>query len=222
VNYIKGIFIIGLALGMSTAAFATRLQQDNDDYGSQGPDCTLAASSGFACDLTNASGLFGEQFPYTFNNTFDVNFHVWDFELTSDISNFTLTLTGSIPFATDQTLTSPDLTEDFFGYGLFLCGVDETNDPSSGNRICTTSDVSTAGVSASLINSSEVQFTVSGDGKGLVFYVAESLPVVEDPTVTAAITPNGVATPEPGTVPLLLAGGLALVLFGRRRLARLQ
>jgi hypothetical protein len=161
--------------------------------------------------------LFGDQFNFSGNFDNGVTFHVWDFEVTSDISNFTLTLSGTVPFAYDQTLA--ETGQQVYGYGLFLCMGSDTNTPVSGDQICTTSGVDTSGVtpmpsspytSGSL---SSVSFNVSGDGQGLVFYVMENLNE-PDLTITATLTP------EPASLPFLAAVGLAIVVLGRRRLAK--
>jgi hypothetical protein len=208
---IRSFALIGLALALSTAGYANRLQQDNSDYGNAGPNCTTTV--GFLCDLSGAPGLIGQDFGYSGNSDFDVNYQVFDFQVTSDITNFTLTLSGSLDFAPDQVF---DTDVPFYGFGTFEC-----NSGDLGTSLCGPDATGLVSTSPGTSDGTEksVQFYVPGDGKDLTFYIVEDLGTTEDPTVTAKITPN--AVPEPGSLPFLAAAGIAVAVLGRRRFATL-
>ncbi len=214
-KHINRLLIIGLALSMSSAVFASRLQQDNDDYGNLGPACpSPGVGIENSCILNTASSNLVAQ---TFGFSDSQDFQVFDFQVTSG-SNYTLTLTGTNLIPSDATISGFQSGLDAFG--MFICGMDDID-----GSLCTPSTADTSGVTFSPSTGSNgtidsVTFTVVGGTAGFTFYVMQEL--TTDPTVTATYTPNGAAVPEPATVPLLLLGGLATVLFGRRRLARLQ
>jgi hypothetical protein len=214
VTYKKSSTLIGLALAMSTAGYASRLAQDNSDYGNAGPDCTSGATPGFSCVLP--TGLIGQDFSYSNNSNFDVDYQIFDFQVTAtDLSNFTLTLTGTVPFAADQLFEPGDVQ--FYGYGTFACSDDDLIGslcgPDTTDLVSVSPGTNDGGVSS-------VQFTVPGNGNGFTFYVAEDVGDVPDPIVTASIAPNTSPVPEPSSLPFL-AAGVAVVALSRRRLAKL-
>ena len=107
------VLVVCLAVALSTAGSAAVIQQDNSDYGNFGPDCTTVVGNN--CDLTQAPGVIGQSFPFSGNSNDAVTFQVFDFQITTNPSNFTLTLSGTLPFAADQTFGNQRV----FGFGMF-------------------------------------------------------------------------------------------------------
>jgi len=208
----KSYVLVCLAAALSTVGSAAVIQQDNSDYGNSGPDCTTVAGNN--CNLTQAPGVIGQTFGFSGNSDNNVNFQVFDFQITTNPSNFTLTLTGTLPFAADQTLSS---SQQIYGFGMFVCGLDDF--PSS---LCTPSgtDLSHVTSNPTSSNGSEnsVTFTVPGNGQNMVFFVLENEP--SDPTVTAILR-TASSVPEPGSFSLVFGAALVFAALGRRRLARL-
>ena len=207
----------GLALMMTGASYAALVQDDNSDYGNQGFDCTDSVhSSKFLCNLTSAPGLFGEQFSASFSS----DFHVWDFDVVNNLSNFTLTLTGSLPFIANQTVNGQKVN----GFGMFVCSAGETSNPVSGERICTPSGDYSSAVIPSPDNgnsaASTVSFTVPGNGQGFVFFVVSEASIDSTATVTATIT-SAATVPEPSSWSLVIAGLIAVGFLAKRKLANL-
>jgi hypothetical protein len=205
------VLVVCLAVALSTAVSAAVIQQDNSDYGNFGPNCTTVVGNN--CDLTQAPGVIGQSFPFSGNSNDEVNFQVFDFQITTNPSNFTLTLSGTLPFAADQTFGNQRV----FGFGMFVCGPDDF--PTS---LCTPSGTDLSAVTANppASNGSEnsVTFTVPGNGQNMVFFVLEN--DTTDPTVTAILR-STTATPEPSSFSLVFGAALVFAAFGRRRLARL-
>ncbi len=221
--------IVGLALLMSGTLNATRLQQDFSDYGvaptflSQNVclDANGAVTAG-TCALT------AEDYIASNNDTQ----HVFDFKVDGNISNFTLTLTGSVPFITD-----PNGGSGFFAYGAFNC---KPIDPSFTNPPQCGPDPSGAMAAGSPTLSADgltITFNVSGANDNFVFFGILPEPVQTDlvnlnfaplspvstcspsdgePAVCAKLTLNTSEVPEPVTLPVLLAAGAAVAVFKRR------
>jgi hypothetical protein len=206
--------VVCLAVALTTAVSAAVIQQDNSDYGNSGPDCTTV--EGNNCILTAAPGVIGQTFAFSGNSDFEVNFQVFDFQITTNPSTFTLTLTGTLPFVADQTLTNGNTNQQIYGFGMFVCGPDDF--PSS---LCTPTGTDLSAVTANPATSNgredSVTFTVPGNGQNMVFYVLEN--ETTDPTVTATLVTN--STPEPSSFSLVLGAALFLAALGRRSLARL-
>ncbi len=227
--------LFGLALLLAGALQASRLQQDFSDYGvsptffNQGI-CLDAngAVTGGTCALTAEDYLASN----------DPTHHVFDFRVEGNVSNFVLTLTGSVPLILDPNPDdNPALA--FWAYGALVCKpIDPsfTNPPQCGPEppsATTTYSLSADGMTAT--------FTVGGANDPAHQYVffaivcefghdqglaclpkpdqdnIVALDEISEPTVSAMLTPNTSEVPEPNTVPvLLLAGGAAATIFKRR------
>jgi hypothetical protein len=197
--------LVFLALTMATVASASRLAQDDGDYGDTPifslphPQCLDASGSPAAiCAMTAEDWK---------DSVFGVK-HVFDFLIVGDRSNFTLTLTGTEPFAPEP---DPD-NSSRLSYGAFACnqfsviqcGPDPTSQMAAGSPT-----LSLDGMTAT--------FDVAGTNDGnhpFVFFAVEG-------SVTATLTANASAVPEPGTFSLIFGAGLAVAALGRRRLAKL-
>jgi hypothetical protein len=223
-TYMKACILVCFVVGMSTSAFASRLQQDNGDYGNFGATCPAPGVGIDNSCVLNSTNLFAETFGFSADAA---DFQVFDFEVLAG-SDYTLTITGGTTtdpadFATDAEISATEPTVSPFAYGMFICNPDnqdvgpETNTVMSEGRLCTTlpqgQDFSTytPPVNVSLLSPNSVQFTVSGNGSGFVFYVIEP----KDPVVTATLTP------EPESLPVLVFASVVIVGFNRRRLANL-
>ena len=223
--------IFGLALLMTGGLQATRLQQDFSDYGiaptflSQNV-CLDAngAPTGGTCALT------AEDYLATNNGAL----HVFNFRVEGSISNFTLTLTGSVPFVFDP---NPDANPAVasWGYGAMNCTAFDplvfTNPPMCGPD---PTAAMAAGFPTLSADGMTVTFNLAGSNNAFVFFGILPEPVQEDtdqfialdvqsePTVTAKLTLNSTEVPRPSSVPVIvLASGAAIAVF-RRRFSKLQ
>ncbi|MBZ5609832.1 MAG: PEP-CTERM sorting domain-containing protein [Acidobacteriia bacterium] len=213
--------LVGLALLMSGTVQASRLQQDFSDYGVTpgffNQNVCLDANgnpTGGTCALTAEDYLASN----------DPTLHVFDFKVDGAISNFTLTLTGSVPFVAD-----PNSGTGFWAYGALLC---KAIDPSFTNPPQCGPDPTSAMASGSPTLSGDgmtATFNVSGSNNDFVFFAILPEPVLDltqdilpldvptEPTVTAKLTLNTSEVPEPSTLPVvLLAAGTAITVFQRR------
>jgi hypothetical protein len=196
-------FLVPALLGLSVASSASKINTSTSSYGSPSDDTVTVIGN-----LTEQNYAFA----------FEGGFEVFNFLVNTDISNFTLTLTGDAPFIADDTANDPPL---FFGFGAFVtgscstfaqCGPDPTLPPYD----------ATASLPGSDGTVNKVSFNVVGDGKGLVFFAVEP----EGSTglnnlVTAKITPNTSTVPEPRLWPFLGLAFLGLLAFRRFRSAKL-
>jgi hypothetical protein len=202
---------------------AGRLQQDFSDYGIDVPspiniNCLdeHGAITGGTCALT------AEDYVDSSLGTR----HIFDFRVEGAISNYTLTLIGSVPFIADA---DPDKGP--WGYGAFVC------DPSlSDPRQCgpdPNPDPDNPTTTFELVDSQTVKFHVAGANNNFVFFAVLPEPVLEEftaldlssscegtegePKVCATLERNTSEVPEPSALPiLLLAGSAAIAAFKRR------
>jgi hypothetical protein len=194
---------VPVLLGFSVAASASKINTSTSSYGSPSDDT-----------VTVLGNLTEQNYDFSFLGGFEV----FDFLVNTDVSNFTLTLTGAAPFLADDTSNVPP---EFFGFGAFItgscstfaqCGPDPTLAPYN----------ATSSLPGSDGTDTKVSFKVAGDGKGLVFFAIE--PEGDsglNNLVTAKITPNTATTPEPRLWPVLGLAFLGLVGFRRFRSAKL-
>jgi hypothetical protein len=208
---------VGLLLGLSTVASASKISTSGSAYGPASP-------------VTNT--LDGDLNEQNYLASFAANDEVFAFQINTDISNFTLILSSPVAFIADDTSNTPP---DFLGFGALIddgsrscpafststtepmCGPDPNSSPYNASSNLTGSDGTDTSVS----------FSVEGDGKGLVFFAVvpetagtdQNGNLILNNLVTAEITS---ATPEPRLLPMLVLGLAGLLLFGwRRRLAKL-
>lgn len=132
---------------------------------------------------------------------------IFDFKINSDITDFTITLTGTEPFYNQAA-------------GLFVCNPGADPNCSNSQVWFSTVDPLALGVSSSSMGTSAAGFTVPGDGNGLVFFAVEPNGTGN---VTADITAADITlsdpTPEPGTL-VLLSFCLVAILSLRRPVLR--
>jgi len=197
---------IGLMAGLSVVASASAIHTAMSSYGSP-------TSGGIPCVglCTFPPGVTVLEQNYAYSGG---GGEVYDFDISSlpsGITGFTVNLGGSAPFLNDST----DLGQSF---GAFVCPLGTSQcgpDPSS----FTTASTDSASLASPNTTVDAVQFKISGNHPGLVFYAIVPNPVGAIGTVTADIQIS-TATPEPRLFPIL---GLAFVglLVWRRRLAKL-
>jgi hypothetical protein len=184
-------------LALSIGAQASKVATLNSGYGfgnfgtdDETPTSTCITLEDISCFLT-------EQ---TFYATDSSSTAVYDFKINDDISNFTLQLLGN---ATAM------------NYGWFIQDPAFPDDPVQYGPDPTDFITSSGFVD----NGMGAQITVSGDGKGYVFYLVLNQPEAMDPppdpgNVTASIVP------EPRLFPILGIALLVLVLVRGRYRAR--
>jgi hypothetical protein len=203
--------VIALLLGLSAAASAAAIRTAGSSYGSPPTlgSCTDCASLPAGVTVMEQAFAFSQE-----------TGKVFAFEVTSDTSNFTLTLSGTTPFLTDFMNSGTT----YFGFGV-ICGTG-TGIGSSGNP-CSTLDPNSSPFNATVSalsngtdNGNTVTFTFPGDGQGFAFYAIESEPAGAAGTVTATITLNGSAVPEPASWPILGLAIAGLVFLHQRRSAK--
>jgi hypothetical protein len=155
--------------------------------------------------------------------------HVFDFMINSSISNFTLTLAGSVAFVPESSPPPP------FSYGAFTCASlpNPTGSPTDNPQCGPDPTSQLAGGSPTLsADGKTVTFDVTGTNNDFVFFVVAPEPVstatafnadsITEPTVTATITSNTTTTPEPKSLPILAAALVAVIALNGRRLANLR
>jgi hypothetical protein len=196
--------LVFLALAMSGAATAGRVQTDDGDYG-EAPtflyqnECLSINGAVVAppCAMT------GEAFVDSDTETYVV----YDFMIDGDRSNFTLALTGTEAFPADDPPR--------WAYGAFAC--DLSSDVQCGADPTLQLAVGSPTLSADGMTAT---FDVTGTNSGATPFVFFAVEPDDSGTVTARITENASSTPEPGSLSLVFGAGLAVVAFGRRRLAK--
>jgi hypothetical protein len=221
--------VFGLALLMSGVAYPQDIMDTpNSDYGFTPPSFTTNKScftldgDGNLANMVNCPG--GDVMAENFRQTSDGPFQIFDFEI-NNLSNFTITLTGTSNFAGGGVTNS-------FGYGGFLCDTGAATAASSpdpghngigiqcfgnldirnpaNNMLMTNVDSFT-----NVPNINVASFHVRGSGNGYVFFghVAVgntvSAKITFDRTVHISIKPN--ATPpvainagSRGTIPVAI------------------
>jgi hypothetical protein len=203
----KTCALVFLALAVSGAATASRVQTDNGDYGDAptflNQNQCLGVTGALLTPAVNCA-MTGENYINSANETE----LVYDFLINGNRSNFTLTLTGSEAFPADNN-QSP------FSYGAFSC--DPFSDVQCGPDPTSQLALGSPALSS---NGMTVTFDVTGTNNGttpFVFFVVEP---DTSGVVTAQITQNTSSTPEPGSFSLVFGAGLTVVAFGGRRLAK--
>lgn len=198
------VLFIVLALATVGSAFAGKVSIAGSPYGDPTghPEVNCTAPQ---CILPAGVTMTEQDFPFSFGPG-----EVFYFKVTSDVSNFTLTLLGSENFLADDTNDPPD----FFGFGALCPG----GDVAPCNQTTMTPDFSDG-------TSNTVSFSIPGNGNGLTFFAVEpaasnSTTFVNDiraldaaPFVTATLTLNSNTVPEPSSLALivLVAGGFLLL-----------
>ncbi len=199
--------LIFLALAISGAATAGRVQTDDGDYG-ENPiflhqNQCLGINGALLIPAVNCA-MTGEAF---IDSSTDTEI-VYDFMIDGDRSNFTLTLTGTESFPADDPPR--------YAYGAFAC-TDSSSVVQCGPD--PTSQLAAGSPTLSL-NGMTATFDVTGTNSGtapFVFFVVEP---DRSGTVTAQITQNASSTPEPGSFSLVFGAVLAVVAFGGRRMVQ--
>jgi hypothetical protein len=190
----------GLLLGFSVALSASAIKTSGSSYGD--PDPTGSACGG-SCTLPSGVTALTQNYAYS-----DGAGQVFSFQITSDTSDFSITLTGADVF----TAAPGDIP-----FGAFVC-------PNGGYTPCgadPTGFVTASADASTAVGLDSVTFTVDGDGKDLVFFAIETEPptgVTNQVTATVAYTST---VPEPALLPILGLAVVGLVLFRRRRLVNL-
>ncbi len=198
--------LIFLALAISGAATAGRVQTDDGDYG----DAPSFLYQNRCLDINGALLVPAVNCAMTGAAFIDSDTGtelVYDFIIDGDRSNFTLTLTGTEAFPADDPPR--------YAYGAFAC------DPFSDIQCGPDPTLQLAAGSPALsLDGMTATFDVTGTNSGatpFVFFVVEP---DRSGTVTAQITQNTGSTPEPGSFSLFFGAGLAVLAFGGRRLAK--
>lgn len=196
-------FHMVMLLALSPLLSASAIRTAGSSYGS--PDPT-GSPCGSLCTLPSGVTVLEEDYAYSNGPG-----QVFSFQITSDTSDFSLTLAGPDPF----TAVPGD-----FAFGAFVC-------PFGGFTPCgadPTGFVTASADAATAVGLSSVTFTVDGDGKDLVFYAIESAPptgALNQVTATVALSTSSV--PEPNFFPILGLGAVGLLLLRRRyRSARMS
>lgn len=199
---------IGLMVGLSAAANALPIHTSTSPYGS--PGLIGADCSGGLCNTVTGVTILEQDYASSFSGG-----QVYDFvvsTLPSDITGYTLMLTGTAPFLNDTTDTGADGGQAF---GLFVC-------PSEAQEWCDSSDLS-GSVSASIDSATlldpnttvdSVTFTVTGDTPGIAFYavVTDADPV----NAYLVLTSSTSTVPEPRLWPILGLFVVGVLLLRRR------
>jgi hypothetical protein len=204
----KTCALVCLALAMSGAATAAgRLQTDDGDYGDVptflNQDQCLGINGALLTPAVNCA-MTGEDYIDSANDTE----LVYDFLIDGNLSNFTLTITGTEAFPADNNQFP-------FSYGAFAC--DKFSDVQCGPDPTSQLALGSPALSS---NGLTVTFDVTGTNNGSTpfdFFVVEP---DSSGTVTARITQNTSSTPEPGSFSLVFGAGLAVAAFGLRGLAK--
>jgi hypothetical protein len=186
----------GLLLGLSAVLSASAIKTSGSSYGDPDPAGSVCGGS---CILPSGVTALMQNYAYS-----DGPGEVFSFQITSDTSDFSITLTGSDVF----TAVPGDIA-----FGAFVC-------PNGGYTPCgadPTGFVTASADASTAVGLDSVTFTVDGDGKDLVFFAIET----EPPTgvtnqVTAAVTLNTSTVPEPGLFPILGLAVVGLFLVRRR------
>lgn len=199
--------LLFLALAIAGTATAARLQTDDGDYG----DSPSFLSQNECLDVNGALLSPAVNCAMTggvFVDSVTGSEIIYDFVIDGNRSNFTLTLTGTEAFPSDDPPR--------YAYGAFAC--DPFSDVQCGPD--PTSQLAVGSPTLSL-NGMTATFDVTGTNSGanpFVFFVIEPDTLG---TVTARITANTTSsTPEPGSLFLFSGAALAVAAYGRRRLAK--
>lgn len=197
--------LVFLALTLATVASAARLAQDDGDYGDK-PEFALPHTQ--CLDASGSPAAICAMTAEDWKDSVLGVEHVFDFLIVGDRSNFTLTLTGTEAFPADD---PPRWSFGAFAcnpFSFVQCGPDPTSQMAAGSPTLS-------------LDGKIVTFDVTGandPNHPFVFFAVE--PDIEG-SVTATLTANASATPEPGTFSLVFGAGLAVAALGRRRLAKL-
>jgi hypothetical protein len=187
---------VALFFGLSALLSASTIRTSGSSYGS--PDPTGSPCGGL-CTLPTGVTALTQNYAYS-----DGLGQVFSFQITSDTSDFSVTLNGADAFtAVPGDIPFGAFVCPFGGYTP--CGVDPTG------FVTASADATTA------VGLDSVTFTVNGDGKDLVFFAVETEPptgVTNQVTATVAFTTSTV--PEPALLPILGLGVVGLLLFRRR------
>lgn len=206
------VLFIVLAIATVGSAFAGKVSIATSQYGDPTGHDPVDCSSP-TCILPAGATMTEQDFPFSFGPG-----QVFYFQVTSDVSNFTLTLLGLENFIADDTENDPP---EFFGFGAFCPG----GDVAPCNLTTMTPDFSDG-------TSNKVSFTVPGNGNGLTFFAVEpgasnSTDFVNDiraldvtSPVTATLTLNSNTVPEPSSLALIVLVAAGFLLLRRFRVSR--
>lgn len=188
-----------LALGMAGSAVAGKVSIATSKYGddSSSPEQNCVSPM---CILPSGDTMTEQDFPFSFGSG-----EVFYFKVTSDVSNFTLTLLGTENFLADDTANDPP---EFFGFGALCPG----GDVAPCNQTTMTPDFSDG-------NSKTVAFSVPGNGNGLTFFAVEPASNVTQ-FVSATLKLNASEVPEPRSLGIIVLLAAGFVLLRRFRPAR--
>jgi hypothetical protein len=183
---------------MVSTAYAGKVSIAGSPYGEPTGEVNCVAPQ---CIFPAGVTMTEENFGFSFKQGFEVFY----FRVTSDVSNFTLTLNGDANFISDDTLT-----QEFFGFEALIC---PDADPT-----CAAESMNPGSSDG---NEKQVAFTVPGDGKGFKVFAVEPEPGGNVTNfVTATLTANSSSVPEPRSLALVLLIAASFVLLRRFRAAR--
>jgi hypothetical protein len=205
-----------LYFAVSGAVRASLLEQESSSYGfttlTDSSQITPITDTCLNLNGTNANAylscggfpMIGQTY---FQNASQVSAgqsraEIFDFKINSDVTDFTISLTGTEPFYNQAA-------------GLFVCNPGADPNCTNSQVWFSTVDPLTLGVSSSSPGTNAAAFTVPGDGNGLVFFAVEPNGTGK---VTADITLSDPA-PEPGTL-VLISLCLVAILSLRRPVLR--
>jgi hypothetical protein len=206
-------FVLSIVLALATvgSAFAGKVSIAGSPYGDPTghPEVNCTAPE---CILPAGVTMTEQDFPFSFGPG-----EAFYFKVTSDVSNFTLTLLGAENFVADDTSNTPP---EFFGFGALCPG----GDVAPCNQTTMTPDFSDG-------TTNKVSFSVPGNGNGLSFFAVE--PAASNSTtfvndiraldalgVTATLTLNSSSVPEPSSLALIVLVAVSFLLLRRFRGAR--